>query len=354
MSMVFYVQVDVKIGVVGFFIGFNVIYGVQYWKGVLQVVVDINVVGGIKGEKIVLVQGDDVCELKQVVVVVNWLVDEVKVFVVVGYFCFFLMMLVFEVYDEVGILIIIFGLINLQIIECGMKDFFCMCGCDDQQGVIVVNYMLDVLKVKKIVVIYDKDIYGQGLVDVICVVLVKWGIKEVLYEGFFCGEKDFNVLVIKIGVFKLDVVYFGGCYLEVGLLVCQMCEQGVQVKFFFGDCIVIEELVMVVGGLQFINGVLMIFGQDLCIFLDGKVVIEKFCVSGFELEGYIFYVYVFIQVIVVVWNVVGIDNVKVSDWLKSYDVEMVMGKKVWDGKGDFKVFDYVVYQWDDKGKYYQF
>ncbi|WP_227665202.1 hypothetical protein, partial [Klebsiella pneumoniae] len=25
----------------------------------------------------------------------------------------------------------------------------------------------------------------------------------------------------------------------------------------------------------------------------------------------------------------------------------------WDGKGDLKVSDYVVYQWDDKGKYHQ-
>lgn len=30
-----------------------------------------------------------------------------------------------------------------------------------------------------------------------------------------------------------------------------------------------------------------------------------------------------------------------------------MGKKAWDGKGDLKVSDYVVYQWDDKGKYHQ-
>ncbi|VTP70025.1 Uncharacterised protein [Leclercia adecarboxylata] len=28
-----------------------------------------------------------------------------------------------------------------------------------------------------------------------------------------------------------------------------------------------------------------------------------------------------------------------------------MGKKSWDNKGDLKVSDYVVYEWDDKGKY---
>ena len=29
------------------------------------------------------------------------------------------------------------------------------------------------------------------------------------------------------------------------------------------------------------------------------------------------------------------------------------GQKAWDQKGDLKVSDYVVYQWDDKGKYHQ-
>ena len=38
---------------------------------------------------------------------------------------------------------------------------------------------------------------------------------------------------------------------------------------------------------------------------------------------------------------------------ENHSVDTVMGKKAWDGKGDLKVSDYVVYQWDDKGKYHQ-
>ncbi|MBF6067233.1 hypothetical protein IE984_25880 [Klebsiella pneumoniae] len=80
---------------------------------------------------------------------------------------------------------------------------------------------------------------------------------------------------------------------------------------------------------------------------------RKFRASGFEPEGYTLYAYASIQAIAAAWNAVGIDNAKASDWLKSHDVETVMGKKAWDGKGDLKVSDYVVYQWDDKGKYHQ-
>ncbi|CRL43935.1 Leu/Ile/Val-binding protein precursor [Sodalis glossinidius str. 'morsitans'] len=49
----------------------------------------------------------------------------------------------------------------------------------------------------------------------------------------------------------------------------------------------------------------------------------------------------------------GSDSAKASDWLKSYSVDTVMGPKSWDSKGDLKVSDYVVYQWDNKGKYQQ-
>ncbi len=52
-----YAQADVKIGVAGPFTGPNATYGAQYWKGPSQAVADINPAGGIKGEKIVLVQG---------------------------------------------------------------------------------------------------------------------------------------------------------------------------------------------------------------------------------------------------------------------------------------------------------
>ncbi len=51
---------------------------------------DNHAAGGIKGEKIVLVQGDDACEPKQAVAVANRLVDEAKVSAVVGHFLLFL------------------------------------------------------------------------------------------------------------------------------------------------------------------------------------------------------------------------------------------------------------------------
>jgi branched-chain amino acid transport system substrate-binding protein len=231
---------------------------------------------------------------------------------------------------------------------------FRMCGRDDQQGVIATNYMLNTLKAKRIAVIHDKDTYGQGLADAARAEMNKRGVKEVLYEGLSRGEKDFNALVTKIASVKPDVVYFGGCHPEAGPLVRQMREQGVTAKFFSGDCIVTEELVTAAGGPQYTNGVLMTFGNDPRQIPEGKAVIAKFRASGFEPEGYTLYSYASIQAIAAAFSATGgKDSAKASEWLKSHDVDTVMGKKAWDKKGDLKVSDYVVYQWDDKGKYHQ-
>ncbi len=122
------------IGVAGPFTGPNATYGDQYWHGATQAAEDINAAGGINGEKIKLVQGDDACEPKQAVAVANRLVDQDKVKAVVGHFCSSSTMPASEVYSDAGILSITPGSTNPLITERGMSDMFRMCGRDDQQG----------------------------------------------------------------------------------------------------------------------------------------------------------------------------------------------------------------------------
>ena len=96
----------------------------------------------------------------------------------------------------------------------------------------------------------------------------------------------------------------------------------------------------------------MTFGKDPRLIPDGKAVIEKFRAGKFEPEGYTLYSYASVQAIAAAFKATGgKDSAKASEWLKANAVDTVMGKKAWDSKGDLKVSDYVVYQWDDKGKY---
>lgn len=348
------VEADVVIGVAGPHTGANASFGEQHWRGATQAAEDINAAGGINGEKIKLVKADDACEPKQAVSVANRLVDQDKALGVVGHFCSSSTIPASEVYDEAGTITITPGSTNPLVTERGLSGMFRMCGRDDQQGVVAGNHIVDVLKAKKVAIIHDKDTYGQGLADATKAQLNKRGVKEVLYEGLTRGEKDFNALVTKLRASGAEVVYFGGLHPEAGPLVRQMREQGLTAIFMSDDGVVTDELVTTAGGPQYVKDVLMTFGADPRAIPEGQAVVEKLRAAGFEPEGYTLYAYASVQTLAAAFNGVGQnDAAKASEWLKSNPVQTVMGKKEWDQKGDLKVSDYVVYKWDEQGKYHQ-
>jgi len=349
-----FAQADVKIGVAGPMTGANASFGEQYMKGAQAAADAINAAGGVNGEKIVLVKGDDACEPKQAVSVAKSLTQE-KVAGVVGHFCSSSTIPASEIYDEAGIIAITPGSTNPQVTERGLGAMFRMCGRDDQQGIVAGNYIIDVLKGKKVAVIHDKDTYGQGLADATKAQLIKRGVTPVIYEGLTRGEKDFSALVTKIRAAGADVVYFGGLHPEAGPLVKQLRTEGLKdVKFMSDDGIVTDELVTTAGGPQYVDGVLMTFGADPRLLPDSKAVVDQFRKSGYEPEGYTLYAYASVQTLATAFN--GAKSNKGEDaakWLKAHPVKTVMGEKTWDAKGDLKISDYVVYQWDKDGKYHQ-
>jgi len=349
-----FAQADIKIGVAGPMTGANAAFGEQYMKGAQAAADAVNATGGVNGEKIVLVKGDDACEPKQAVTVAKDLTNQ-KVAGVVGHFCSSSTIPASEIYDEAGIIAITPGSTNPQVTERGLSAMFRMCGRDDQQGIVAGDYIVDVLKGKKVAVLHDKDTYGQGLADATKAQLVKRGVTPVLYEGLTRGEKDFSAVVTKIRAAGADVVYFGGLHPEAGPLVKQLRTEGLKdVKFMSDDGIVTDELVTTAGGPQYVDGVLMTFGADPRLLPDSKTVVDEFRKKGTEPEGYTLYAYASVQTLAAAFN--GAKSNKGEDaakWLKAHPVKTVMGEKTWDSKGDLKVSDYVVYQWDKDGKYHQ-
>ena len=349
-----FAQADVKIGVAGPMTGANAAFGEQYMKGAQAAADAVNAAGGVNGEKIVLVKGDDACEPKQAVTVAKDLTNQ-KVAGVVGHFCSSSTIPASEIYDEAGIIAITPGSTNPQVTERGLSAMFRMCGRDDQQGIVAGDYIVDVLKGKKVAVLHDKDTYGQGLADATKAQLVKRGVTPVLYEGLTRGEKDFSAVVTKIRAAGADVVYFGGLHPEAGPLVKQLRTEGLKdVKFMSDDGIVTDELVTTAGGPQYVDGVLMTFGADPRMLPDSKTVVDEFRKKGTEPEGYTLYAYASVQTLAAAFN--GAKSNKgeeAAKWLKANTVKTVMGDKSWDSKGDLKVSDYVVYQWDKDGKYHQ-
>ncbi|MCY4310444.1 MAG: ABC transporter substrate-binding protein, partial [Rhodospirillaceae bacterium] len=80
------VRAEILIATVGPMTGQYASFGEQMRRGAEQAVKDINAAGGVLGQKIKLIVGDDACDPKQAVAVAKKLVSQNVIFVG-GHFC---------------------------------------------------------------------------------------------------------------------------------------------------------------------------------------------------------------------------------------------------------------------------
>jgi branched-chain amino acid transport system substrate-binding protein len=343
---------EIVVGVAGPLTGPNAAFGAQLQKGAEQAAADINAAGGINGEQIKLVFGDDVSDPKQGISVANkFVADGVKF--VVGHFNSGVTIPASDVYAENGILVITPSATNPKLTERGLWNTFRTCGRDDQQGAVAGGYLAANFKDAKIAVIHDKTPYGQGLADETKKSLNAAGVTEAMYEGINTGDKDFSALIAKMKDAGVSVVYFGGLHTEAGLIMRQMADQGLKAVFMSGDGIVSNELASIAG--DAVDGTLMTFAPDPRNNPAAKELVEKFRAAGFEPEAYTLYSYAALQVVAEAAKKAGtLDPQKVAEAIKaSGPWATAIGELGYDSKGDITRPDYVMYKWGkgDDGKF---
>jgi len=336
---------QIKIGVAGPITGANAPFGAQMKNGIEQAVEDINAAGGIMGQKIQLVVGDDAADPKQGVSVANKLAAE-GVKAVIGHFNSGVSIPASEIYQEAGILQITPSSTNPRFTERNMWNTFRTCGRDDQQGLVAGNYLADKFKGKKVAIVHDKTPYGKGLADETQKAMNAKGLKEAMYEGVNTGEKDYSALVSKLKQANVDVVYFGGLHTEAGLIIRQMRDQGLGAPLMSGDGIVSAEFVSIAG--PGADGTLMTFAPDPRKNPNAQEVVAKFKAKNYEPEAYTLYTYAAVQILkaAIEEAKTTTDMKKVSDVMRSgKPFKTVIGDISYDKKGDITRPDYVMYVW---------
>jgi branched-chain amino acid transport system substrate-binding protein len=339
---------QVKIGLGGPITGPNASFGKQLVDGAEQAVADINAAGGILGQKVELLKGDDVSDPKQGVSVANKFVGDGAKFVV-GHFNSGVTIPASDVYSENGVLVISPAATNPKYTERKLWNTFRVCGRDDQQGVVAADYMAKNFKGKKIAMVHDKTPYGQGLAEETRKSLEKHGIKPVLFEGINVGEKDFSALVTKIKTAGADLVYWGGLQTEAGLIVRQMRDQGVQAPMMGADGITSDEFATIGG--PGVVGTLMTFPPDPRKRPEAKKVVDAYNAKSINPEAYTLYTYAGFQVIKqAAEQAKSLDPKKVAAEIhKGGKFNTVIGELSFDKKGDITRPDYVMYTWKKVG-----
>jgi branched-chain amino acid transport system substrate-binding protein len=320
-------------------------FGEQMKRGAEMAVADLNAAGGVLGQKLKLAVGDDACDPKQAVAVANKFASDGVVFVA-GHFCSGSSIPASNVYEEEGIIQISPASTNPKLTEEGGDNVFRTCGRDDQQGLVAGNFLADTFQGKKIAVLHDKTAYGKGLADETKAQLNKRGIKEVMYEAYTAGEKDYSALVSKMKGAGVDVMYLGGYHTEGGLMIRQAREQGYNVQLVSGDALVTDEYWKITGPAG--EGTLMTFSPDPRKNPVAAPVVAKFKAQNYEPEGYTLYTYGAIQAWAQAAEKAGsTDTDAMIKALRGNKFDTVLGNIGFDGKGDVTAPGYVFYKWSN-------
>ena len=343
-------QAEIVIATAGPMTGQYASFGEQMARGAALAIQDLNAAGGVLGEQVQIVVGDDACDPRQAVSVANQMVNDGVVFMA-GHFCSGSSIPASQVYTEEGILQISPASTNPALTDEGGDNVFRVCGRDDQQGKIAAEYLADNFSSANIAIIHDKTAYGKGLADATRESLNAAGVTETLYEAYTAGESDYSALVSKLKSEGIDVLYVGGYHTEAGLMVRQMREQGMDTQLISGDALVTDEYWSITGDAG--EGTLMTFGPDPRELPSALEVVERFREQGIEPEGYTLYTYAAIQVFTQAAEIAGTTDLDpVIEAMHGNSFDTVLGELSFDEKGDIQQPAYVWYEWTE-GTYSQ-
>lgn len=341
-------EAEITIATAGPMSGPFAVFGEQLQRGAEQAVADLNATGGVLGQKVKLVSGDDACDPNQAVAVANTLVNKGASFIV-GHFCSGASIHASDVYNEEGILQISPASTNPKLTERGLDNVYRVAGRDDQQGGIAGNFLADNFAGMRVAIVHDKQDYSENLAVAAKAQLNNRGMNEVLYDTVNAGEKDYAAFVARLERNKIDVVYYGGYYREAGLIVRQMRARGMSTVMISGDDLATSKYWAITGAAG--EGTLMTFGADPRKFPQAKSVVAAMRKAGFEPAGYTLHTYAAIEVWAQAAAIArSIDLHKIAKALKNNTFQTVLGEISFNGKGDIKQSAYVWYVWS-KGKY---
>jgi branched-chain amino acid transport system substrate-binding protein len=341
-------RADILIGVAGPMTGSNAAFGEQFRRGAEKAVADLNAKGGVLGQRLRLLIGDDACDPKQAVSAANDLASRGVVFVA-GHYCSSSSIPASDVYAESGIVQITPASTATELTERKLPNVFRVCGRNDDQGVVAAAYAAERFKGKRIAIVDDKSTFGKGVADQFRKSLNARGIKEVMNDAIVAGEKDYSPLVTKLKQAGADLVYFGGYHPEAGLIVRQMRAQNVKTVLMGADSMVTDEFWSITGPAG--EGTLLTFGPDPRLNPANTGLVQYFRKERYEPEAYTLYTYAAVQAWAQAVTIArSTDMTKVSAALKANMFDTVKGRIGFTPKGDVTGAGYVMYVWRN-GKY---
>jgi len=239
---------NIRIGVASPFTGSLAAYGDNVKAGVNLKLKEINDAGGINGQKVELVWGDDLCEPKDAGVVGSKFAADKSIVAVIGHLCSSATLAAMPIYVRAGLSAISPTSTNPTIGDVGKGWFFRNCYTDDFQGKYLASYVVPKLLGKNSVAIfYENNDYAIGLKDAFTAGAKSAGVKVTGAEGYMKGTIDFTPQLTKLLRDKPDTIFLCGYHPEGALIAGQARKLGFDGPLFGADGIDNEDYIKIGG-----------------------------------------------------------------------------------------------------------
>jgi branched-chain amino acid transport system substrate-binding protein len=305
---------------------------------------ELNASGGVLGEPLETIVVDDYCDPEQAVAAARRLIAADVPFVV-GHQCSGAAIPASERYEAAGIILISPGATNPRVTERGLRTVFRVCGRDDEQGRIAGDLLVEKWGDRRIGIVHDGQVYGEGIAQETRRRLHERGVEEAMFEIITPGTVDFSGLVTRMRDAAIDVLFYGGYQHEAGLIIRQASERLDGIEFVMPDGIAGEDFWLVAG--EAAEGILMSALAEARSRPSAAAVVEKFRQGGYEPLVSTLYAYAAVQAWAQAAEEAGAtDPEAVIPVLRHAQFDTVLGTLGFDDKGDvtgIPTFDWYVW-----------
>ena len=232
---------EIKIGVVSEMTGSNATYGTSVVNGMKLALKEVNDKGGVNGKKVSIVVADSKSEPAEAANAMSKLVNQDKTPVVMGIFTSSSAIAAANVSESAKVPFLAIGATNPKVTlddKTGKvkPNTFRVCFIDPFQGTVGANFVLNKLKLKKAVIFVDNSSdYSKGLASFFKQAYTSKGGEIVGEEAYLQKDTDFKAVLTKIKTMNPEILYVPGYYEEVGKIIKQARELGMNLPIVGGD-----------------------------------------------------------------------------------------------------------------------
>ena len=214
-------------------------FGKQTVNGIQMAFKEINAAGGVNGKQLKLILADNKSEPAEATNAVTKLITQDKVVAVLGPVASSNVLATLQVAQDNKIPVLTATGTNEKItVDGGKVRPFAFRGCfiDPFQGKVMANFATNTVKAKTAVIYVDQSSdYSKGLKQSFEETFVKNGGKVLSTEAFLQKDQDFKATLTKIKGLNPEVIFIPAYYEEVGKIVKQARELGINIPLLGTD-----------------------------------------------------------------------------------------------------------------------